>query len=71
MTTKRILCPIDFSTHSDAALAYASTLAKEASATLLLVCLSLPTQGQDQSSQHSEGLRENRPGRGEEAWGRG
>ena len=37
MKTKRILCPIDFSTHSDAALAYASTLAKEASAKLLLV----------------------------------
>jgi nucleotide-binding universal stress UspA family protein len=37
MKMNRILCPIDFSAHSDAALAYASTLAKEASAKLLLV----------------------------------
>ncbi len=37
MNVKRILCPIDFSAHSDKALAYASTLAKEAGAKLLLV----------------------------------
>ena len=37
MNAKRILCPIDFSAHSDAALAYASTLAKEAAAKLLIV----------------------------------
>jgi nucleotide-binding universal stress UspA family protein len=37
MMAKRILCPIDFSKHSDAALAYASTLAHQARAKLLLV----------------------------------
>ena len=37
MIAKRILCPIDFSAHSDAALAYASTLAHQAGGKLLLV----------------------------------
>jgi universal stress protein A len=37
MIAKRILCPIDFSEFSDAALAYASTLAYQAGAKLLLV----------------------------------
>lgn len=37
MNAKRILCPIDFSEHSSAALSYASTLAHESGAKLLLV----------------------------------
>lgn len=37
MNAKRILCPIDFSEFGDLALGYASTLAKEAGATLHLV----------------------------------
>jgi len=37
MNAKRILCPIDFSEHSEAALGYASTLASESGAKLFLV----------------------------------
>jgi nucleotide-binding universal stress UspA family protein len=37
MNAKRILCPIDFSDFSDAALQYASSLAQEAGARLYLV----------------------------------
>ncbi len=37
MNVERILCPIDFSAGSEAALAYASTLAKESGAELHLV----------------------------------
>ena len=37
MNVKNILCPIDFSSHSNAALAYASKLAKESGATLHIV----------------------------------
>lgn len=36
MNAKRILCPIDFSEHSDAALRYASALARDAGARLFL-----------------------------------
>ena len=36
MNAKRILCPIDFSEHSDAALRYASALARDAGARLYL-----------------------------------
>jgi nucleotide-binding universal stress UspA family protein len=37
MNAKRIMCPIDFSEYSDAALRYASSLAQEAGAKLYLV----------------------------------
>jgi len=37
MNVKNILCPIDFSVHSEQALAYASTLARESQAKLHLV----------------------------------
>jgi nucleotide-binding universal stress UspA family protein len=37
MNAKRILCPVDFSDNSSAALGYASTLAKESQAKLYLV----------------------------------
>lgn len=37
MNAKRILCPLDFSENSQAALGYASTLAKESNAKLYLV----------------------------------
>jgi nucleotide-binding universal stress UspA family protein len=37
MNAKRILCPVDFSEHSDAALGYASTLAQESDAVLFLI----------------------------------
>jgi nucleotide-binding universal stress UspA family protein len=37
MNIKNILCPVDFSTYSDAALAYASSLAKDSEAKLHIV----------------------------------
>lgn len=37
MNTRKILCPVDFSHHTDAALNYASTLAAESGATLYIV----------------------------------
>lgn len=37
MNTRKILCPTDFSHHTDAALEYASTLAAESGATLYIV----------------------------------